>query len=311
MYAFILRRFLQTIPVLFGVALISFALSEASGDPIRGMLGQSVDPDVQNKIRAYYGYDQPRHVRFFKYMKGVVTGDLGYSIIKHGMPVNKMIANGMKVTVKLALGAMVIAIVFGVLSGLLSAWRPYSLIDYGSSAAAAVGISFPAFFLGMLLLLVFAVRFPFFPIGGYEEGKIQYLILPCVTLGLITTASIARLTRNCMLETLSQDYIRTGRAKGLREWPVLLGHALPNALVPVITIIGGNFAALLSGAVLTETIFGLPGVGSIMYEGVLRRDLPVVMGSCMALATIFVFVNFIVDVSYAFLDPRIQHETKA
>jgi peptide/nickel transport system permease protein len=313
MTTFILRRFLQTIPVLFGVALISFILSEASGDPIRGMLGQSVDPDVKARIEEYYGYGPKfsRTDRFLRYMKGIASGNLGYSIVKHGVPVNTMIANAMKVTLKLALGAMVVATVFGVMSGLFSAWRPYSLIDYSSSAAAAVGISFPAFFLGMLLLLVFAVRFPIFPVGGYEEGRIQYLVLPCLTLGLITTASIARLTRNCMLETLSHDFIRTGRAKGLREWPVLLGHALPNALVPVVTIIGADFAALLSGAVLTETIFGLPGVGSVLYESVLRRDLPVVMACCMVLAAIFVFVNFIVDVSYAFLDPRIQHEAKA
>lgn len=311
MSTYLLRRFLQTIPVLIGVALISFALSEASGKPVRAMLGQSVSPDVKAKVEAFYGYDKPAPVRFARYINGLLHGDMGVSITKHGTPVGGMIAGGMRVTLKLALGSMIVAVVFGLLSGLLSAWRPNSVIDYASSASAAIGISFPAFFLAMLMLLVFAVKLQWFPLGGYEDGKIQYLVLPCLTLGLITTASIARLSRNCLLETLSQDYIRTGQAKGLSEWKVLLGHALPNALVPVVTIIGNDFAALLCGAVLTETVFGLPGIGRVLNEAIFARDLPVVMGCCMFLAIIFVMMNLLVDVAYAFLDPRIQHEAKA
>lgn len=311
MSTYLLRRFLQTIPVLIGVALISFALSEASGSPVRAMLGQSVSPDVKAKVEAFYGYDQPRYIRFGRYISGLVRGDMGVSINKHGVPVSGMILNGMRVTLKLALGSMIVAVVFGLLSGLLSAWRPNSIIDYASSVAAAIGISFPAFFLAMLMLLVFAVHLKWFPLAGYEDGKIQYLVLPCLTLGLVTTASIARLSRNCLLETLSQDYIRTGQAKGLSEWKVLLGHALPNAMVPVITIIGNDFATLLCGAVLTETVFGLPGIGSVLYQAIFARDLPVVMGCCMFLAVVFVIMNLLVDVAYAFLDPRIQHGAHA
>jgi peptide/nickel transport system permease protein len=218
-----------------------------------------------------------------------------------------MIVTGMKVTLKLALGAMIVATLLGVFSGIVSALRPNSLIDYSSSAFAALGISFPAFFLGMLFMLVFAVKLKLLPIGGYVEGDVRYLILPCISLGLISTASIARLTRNCLIETLSQDYIRTGRAKGLGEVPVLLGHGLPNALVPVVTVVGNDFASLLVGAVLTETVYGLPGIGSVIYKAIFERDLPVVMGTCIFCALIFVFINLVVDISYALLDPRIRY----
>jgi peptide/nickel transport system permease protein len=307
MSTFIFRRFLQTIPVIFGVALIAFILSELCGSPVRGMLGPSTSPDVVRKLEEFYGYDKPRSERFVTYVSKLAKGDLGVSITKHGQPTNMMIVNGLKVTVKLALGAILIATLLGLITGILSAWRPNSILDYSASFTAAVGVSFPAFFLGMLLLLVFAVKLRWLPVGGYEEGDLRYLILPCTALGLISTASIGRLTRNCLLETMSQDYIRAGRAKGLGEWRVLLGHAVPNALVPVVTIIGTDFASLLSGAVLTETVFGLPGIGLVLYDAIFSRDLPVVMGCCVVLALIFVVMNFLVDVSYAFLDPRIHH----
>jgi peptide/nickel transport system permease protein len=307
MTMFVVRRFLQTIPVLMGVALIAFVLSELSGNPVRGMLGPSASPEVIRKLEEFYGYDKPRSQRFVSYISKLACGDLGVSMSRHGQPTREMIFNGLKVTAKLALGAILIASFLGLLTGILSAWRPNSLLDYSASVGAALGVSFPAFFLGMLLLLVFAVKLNWLPVGGYKEGEIQYLILPCLALGLISTASIGRLTRNCMLETLSLDYIRAARAKGLSEWRVLLGHAVPNALVPVVTIIGNDFAGLLCGAVLTETVFGLPGIGLVLYNAIFSRDLPVVMGCCVALALIFVALNFLVDVSYAFLDPRIHH----
>jgi peptide/nickel transport system permease protein len=307
MSTFILRRFLQTIPVLIGVALIAFVLSEMCGNPVRAMLGPGTSPEVVNKLKEYYGYDKPPSERFLRYFKRLAQGDLGVSITKHGQPANLMILDGLKVTAKLALGAILIASLLGLLTGILAAWRPNSWLDFTASFAAALGVSFPAFFLGMLLMLVFASTLRWLPIGGYEEGNLRYLVLPCIALGLISTASIGRLTRNCLLETLSQDYIRAGRAKGLGEWRVLLGHAVPNALVPVVTIIGTDFASLLSGAVLTETVFGLPGIGLVLYDAIFSRDLPVVMACCVVLALIFVVMNFLVDISYAFLDPRIHH----
>jgi peptide/nickel transport system permease protein len=258
-------------------------------------------------VKEFYGLDKPLHQQFATYMGRLARGDLGVSIVNHGLPVRDMITDGLKVTLKLALGAMVIAIVLGVTLGVLSAWKPNSLIDYGSAVFAALGVSFPAFFLGMLLMLVFSIGLKLFPVGGYRAGEISFLILPCLTLGLISTASIARLTRNCMLETLSQDYIRSGRAKGVSKSSLLLGHALPNAMVPIITIIGNDLAGLLVGAVLTETVFGLPGIGQVISGAIFGRDLPVVMGCCIFFALVFITINLIVDVSYAFLDPRIRH----
>jgi peptide/nickel transport system permease protein len=307
MWKYVFRRFLQAIPVILGVALISFALSELSGDPIRGLLGQSTSPEVIRRVREFYGFDKPRPERFLIYITNLAHGNLGASIANHGTPVTTMIVDGMRVTVKLALGAFLFATFFGILAGVLSAWRPDSIVDYSASVFSALGVSFPAFFLAMLLMLVFSVRMKLFPIGGYEEGQIRYLILPCFSLGLISMASIARLSRNCMLEALSQDYVRSGRAKGLDKITVLLAHALPNALVPVVTVIGGDFASLLVGAVLTETVFGLPGLGSVLNNAIFSRDLPVVMGCCVFSAILFVGINLLVDISYAFLDPRIRH----
>ncbi|MFH0939022.1 MAG: ABC transporter permease [Planctomycetota bacterium] len=307
MWTYLLRRILQSVPVIIGVALIAFVLTELSGNPVRALLGQSTSPETVRRVKEFYGFDQPAPRRFVRYLGHLAQGNFGASILKHGRPVNEIILNGMKVTVKVALGALIIATTLGLLAGILAAWRPNSLLDYAASVQATLGVSFPAFFLAMLFLLVFSVTLKWCPIGGYREGQLIYLILPCLSLGLITTASISRLTRNCMLETLSQDYIRTARAKGLSEWPVLLGHAFPNALVPIVTIIGNNFAGLLVGAVLTETVYGLPGIGAVIYEATLGRDLPVVMGCCVFFALIFVVINLLVDVSYALLDPRIRY----
>jgi peptide/nickel transport system permease protein len=292
---------------LAGVALIAFAFSELSGTPVRGLLGQHTSPEIVRKVKAFYGFDKPRSERFVNYLGNLLHGNLGVSIDKHGMPVAEIISGGMKVTFLLALGAILFATLMGVSLGIASARRPYGLVDYGSSALAALGVSFPAFLLAMLLLLLFAVQLRWLPVGGYEKGDLRYLILPCLSLGMISTASIARLTRNCVLEALNQDYVRSGRAKGLGEWRTLLCHALPNALVPIITIIGADFGSLLTGAVLTETVYGLPGIGLQMAGAIFARDLPVVMGCCVVMALVFVTVNLLVDLSYAFLDPRIRY----
>ena len=307
MWSYLLRRLLQTVPVIMGVALIAFVLTELSGNPVREMLGPSTTPETIARVKAFYGFDQPGYQRFALYLGHLARGDFGVSILNHGLPVRGMILRGLQVTLKLALGALLVATFLGLLSGILSAWRPNSALDYAASFQATLGVSCPAFFLAMLLLLLFAVKLRWFPIGGYEAGEVRYLVLPCLSLGLISTASISRLTRNCMLEALAQDYIRTARAKGLSAWPVLLGHAFPNALAPVVTVIGNNLAGLLMGAVLTETVFGLPGIGSVIYKAIFERDLPVVMGCCIFFALIFVAINLLVDLCYALLDPRIRY----
>jgi len=270
-------------------------------------MGPRADPETRRKLEEYYGFDRPAYERFGKYLGNLALGKLGASISKDGYPVSTILADGLSVTLKLTLGAMLISTILGIFMGIASAWRPNSAIDYSSSVFAAMGVSFPAFFLGMLLLLIFSVKMKWFPIGGYEPGSIRHLVLPCLALGLISTASIARLTRNCMLEAKNADYVRTGTAKGNGEWRVLLGHAFPNALVPVVTVLGNDFAGLLTGAVLTETVFQIPGVGSIISDAILQQDLPVVMGCCVIFALIFVSINIVIDVLYAILDPRIRH----
>lgn len=304
---FILRRILQTIPVLIGVALIAFLLTDLSGSPVLALMGPHAHPETRRRVEEHLGYNKPIHTRFFKHMNNLIHGDLGTSISKEGKTVTEIVIEGFRVTARVTLGALFIAMTLGLTLGILSAWRPNSAIDYGSSVLATVGVSFPAFFLGMLLLLVFSVTLGWFPIGGYEPGSLRHLILPCLTLGLLSTASISRLTRNCMLETLSAEYIRSARAKGRGDWRVLLGHAFPNALVPVVTVIGNDFAALLAGAVLTETVFQIPGIGTVIADAIFQRDLPVVMGCCVVFALILVTINIVVDVLYAFLDPRIRH----
>ena len=307
MWMFLFRRVLQSIPVIIGVALIALALTELSGDPTRALLGSRTSPEIVEKVKAFYGRDKPWHTRFLTYLSRLGQGDLGVSIANHGLPVTDLVVKGIGFTLKLALGAIIIAVSLGMLAGIFSAWRPNSWIDYAASGLAAIGISFPAFFLAMLFQKLFAVNLKWFPIGGYGEGQLEYLILPCLSLGLISTASIARLTRNCLLEANAQDYVRTGRAKGLGEWTTLLGHALPNALVPVVTVIGTDFAGLLTGAVLTETVYGLPGIGSVLSKAIFERDLPVVTGCCVVMALIFILANLVVDLLYALLDPRIRY----
>ncbi len=307
MGTFILRRLLQTIPVLFGVALIAFLLTDLSGNPVRQLMGSHARPEMVAKISEHFGFNKPFYIRFGNHLLHLLHGDLGISVSKDGKPVRGMLLDGLAVTIKITMGAATIAMTLGILSGILSAWRPRSAIDYASSAFASLGISFPAFFMGMLLLMEFAVKLGWFPIGGYEAGSLKHLILPSLTLGLLSTASISRLTRNCLLDTLSADYIRSARAKGRGEWRVLLGHAFPNGLVPVVTVMGSDFAGLLTGAVLTETVFQIPGIGTVITDAIMQRDLPVVMGCCVVFALIFVSINILVDVLYAFLDPRIRH----
>lgn len=270
-------------------------------------MGQHANPEMLKRVSAHLGFDKPMHERFANHILHLLQGDLGASISKDGKSVTTIILDGLAVTIKITMGAVVIATTLGIGLGIFSAWRPRSWIDYSSSVFASLGISFPAFFMGMLLLLIFSVKLQWFPIGGYEAGYISNLVLPSLTLGLLSTASISRLTRNCLLETQSSDYIRSARAKGRGEWRVLLGHAFPNALVPVVTVMGSDFAALLTGAVLTETVFQIPGIGSVIAEAIFQHDLPVVMGCCVVFALIFVTINICVDVLYAFLDPRIRH----
>ena len=302
MFAFIVRRLLQSIPVFVGIILICFALLKLAGDPVNLIASPRASEMERQKIRERLGIDQPWHVQLARYFKG----DLGKSY-RHDRPVRDMVLEGAAVTARLALGAMTLAVALGLFFGLLSAHKPRSLVDYASATAASIGVSIPAFWLAMLLILVFAVKLEWLPLPRPGMGQLRYFIIPVITLGLIYTSLIARLTRGCLLECLSQDYIRTASAKGLSRARVLLDHAFPNALVPVVTVIGTSFAGLLTGAVLTETACALPGLGRVVFQAITERDHPVIIGGCLFFAVVFVTMNLVVDMLYGLMDPRIRH----
>ena len=308
MFTYILRKLLYTIPVLWGVVTVVFILmAVVPGDPARLMMGQRGDPQTLEKIRADLGLDLPLHQQYVQFLKDVAHGDFGKSY-RNNEKVTTAILDRLGATFRLAGWAMVLATVVGVLAGIVSAVKQYSLFDYSAMFIAISGVSAPVFWVGLLLLLVFAYGLNLVPGVGYGDGSWRYLILPVVTLGVRPAALIARLTRSCMLEVLNQDYVRTARAKGLAEKVVVGRHALKNALIPVVTIVGTQISLLLSGAVLTETIFAWPGIGRLAVEALVARDFPMIRGTVISMALIFLVVNILVDISYGLIDPRVRYD---
>lgn len=305
---YIVRRILSTIPVVAGVIAVVFILSTiVPGDPARIMVGQRGTPEQIEKIRKDMGLDDPLLVQFGSFFRQAITLNFGRSY-RNNMPVTKAIAMRIPPTARLAGASLVVALLIGLVGGILSAVRQYSLTDYGSMFLAVLGMSAPTFFVGFLLILVFCVYLRWIPGTGYVGGSLLYLILPAITLGAHPAALIARMTRSSMLDTIRQDYVRTARAKGLSEAKVVLKHALKNAMIPVITIIGYQVANLLSGAIVTEQVFGIPGIGRLALEAILNRDFPVTRAEVLFLAMIFLLASLIVDISYAFFDPRVRYE---
>jgi len=331
---YIIKRLLQIIPVILGVTLIAFALIHlAPGDPVRTMLGQHATQLEIDEIRAKYGLDQPLYVQYFIWLGDVLKGDLGRSILSHEQ-VTTEIASRFPNTIELAIAAMIFAIVIGVVAGIISATKQYSVADYSVMGIALFGISMPVFWLGIMLMMIFGVFLGWLPIGGRIDlllpfqritgfmvfdsiitlngaaliSVLQHLLLPAIALGTIPMAIIARTTRSSMLEVLRQDFIRTERAKGLSERKVIYKHAIRNAMVPVVTVIGLNFGLLLSGAILTETVFSWPGVGRLVVDAVYARDYPLVIGCILVFALVFVIVNLITDILYTYIDPRIHYD---
>jgi len=331
---YIIKRLLQIIPVILGVTLIAFALIHlAPGDPVRTMLGQHATQQEIDEIRAKYGLDQPLYIQYFLWLGDVLKGDLGRSILSHEQ-VTTEIASRFPNTIELAIAAMIFAILIGVVAGIISATKQYSIADYSVMGIALFGISMPVFWLGIMLMMIFGVFLGWLPIGGridllipYQHitgfmildsiitlngtallSVLEHLLLPAIALGTIPMAIIARTTRSSMLEILRQDFIRTERAKGLSERKVIYKHAIRNAMVPVVTVIGLNFGLLLSGAILTETVFSWPGVGRLVVDAVYARDYPLVIGCILVFALVFVIVNLITDILYTYIDPRIHYE---
>ncbi len=308
MFAHIVRKLLYTVPVLWGVVTVVFVLmAVVPGDPARLMMGQRGDPETLARIRHDLGLDLPVTQQYTKFLSELVRGDLGMSY-RNNERVSHAIAMRFMATMKLAAWAMMIAVALGLSMGILSAVKHNSAFDYTAMFIAISGVSAPVFWVGLLLLLLFAYHLGWVSGIGEGDGSWRYLILPAITLGVRPAALIARLTRSCMLEVLSQDYIRTARAKGLREQAVVIKHAFRNALIPVVTIIGTQISDLLSGAVLTESIFAWPGIGRLAVEALVNRDFPMIRGTVIVMALTFLLANLFVDISYGFIDPRIRYD---
>jgi ABC-type dipeptide/oligopeptide/nickel transport system permease component len=308
MLQYALHRIVHTIPVLAGVLVVTFVLLYiAPGDPVLAMVGDRFDPATLDGLRAELHLDEPVWKQFYHYVAGLIQGDWGTSYITR-QPVLDGILEHFPKTLYLASVAILFATLSGVAIGVLSAVRQSTWIDGLGMTFAFLGISFPVYWVGLILILIVAVEWGALPPSGFGGGALPYLILPALTLGMRSTAYIARLTRSSMLEVIRLDYIRTARAKGLAEWTVIGKHALKAALIPVVTAIGLDFGAYLSGSVLTESIFAWPGIGRFALNAILKRDLPVIQGTVLFLAIVFVLVNLVVDLLYGLLDPRVRYE---
>ena len=310
MLPLIARRAVALLPVLFGVSLLVFVLTALSlGDPVRATLGQRGDPELIAQIRRDYALDEPVITQYVLWMGRLIMGDLGRSYHQQ-RPVSAILRERFPATLRLALAATAIAVFLGLAAGILAAIHQHSLWDWLFMSLALVGISTPVFWLGMMLILLFAVLLGWFPVSGYGDGGWSHLTLPAFTLGALHTGIIARMTRASLLEAIGQDYVRTARAKGLRERVVIIKHALRNALLPVATVAGIGLGDLLVGAPLTETVFAWPGLGRLLVAAVGQRDLPVVMGAVLLFALIYVAATLLTDLAYTVIDPRTRDASR-
>jgi peptide/nickel transport system permease protein len=307
---FVFRRLLLAIPVFIGVTLVTFILMYVvPGDPVTALVDEKMantDPAAARLFREKWGLDDPVPVQYLKFLANAARGDLGLSY-RSEQPVLESILERFPATATLAAASLAIAILLGIPLGILAAVRQNTALDSASIMLATFGVSVPNFWLGLLLIYVIAVQLRWLPPSGYGP-PFPYLIMPAITLGTGLSAVIARLTRSSMLEVIRQDYVRTARAKGLAERRVIARHALRNAAIPIVTIVGVQISGLLSGAVITERVFSWPGVGRLLLDSIGARDLPVVQGCVLFIATIFIGLNLLVDLSYAWLDPRIRYE---
>jgi peptide/nickel transport system permease protein len=304
-FAYTLRRIVMLVPILFGVSVLVFMMLHLTpGDPARLIAGPTATPEQVDEIRGLLGLDQPLYRQYYDYMVRLAHGDLGQSVITHDA-VTSELAPRFIATAELSGAAMVVAVVVGMTFGIISATRQYSIVDNILSVLALLGLSTPAYWLGLMLILLFSLHFGWFPAAG--RGGISHFVLPTITLSLFAMATVARMTRGSLLDVLNQDYVQAARAKGLSESYVLIRHALKNALIPVMTVVGLQVGQLLSGAVLTETVFSWPGIGRFLVDSIEARDFPIVQGGVLLTATVFVVVNLIVDLLYGVVDPRIRY----
>lgn len=315
MSRYLLGRVFHMILVLLGISVVVFVMLKLTpGDPAATLLGVQATPDELARVRRAMGLDRPWVVQYGVWLRNVLRGDLGVSYINR-KPVAELIATRFPVTLELTLFAMLLAALIGIPAGVLSATRRYSGLDYSITSFALFGVSMPSFWFGILLILLFSLHLGWLPASGYAAiGRglaehLKHLVLPAVSLGLFLSGSLARFTRSSMVETLAQDYVRTGRAKGLRERIVVYRHALRNALIPTVTVLGLQFGFLMGGAVIIEQVFAYPGVGWLVLIAVSQRDYPVVQGVVLVVAAVFALANLLVDVAYTWLDPRIRYSS--
>ena len=333
MLNYIGRRLFQLIPVLLGMSFIVFLIIRAiPGDPAQVILGQQATEEAKAALREKLGLDNPWYVQYFEYLKGIITGDLGESL-RTAKPIAEEIWPYLAATIELAIFAMILAVIIGMNAGIISAWFQNSWFDYTAMIIALVGVSMPIFWLGLMEQWAFGIQLGWLPTSGRSDVRdpiesithlylidtllqgrfdqfitvIQHLILPGVALATIPTAIIARMTRSSMLEVMRSDYIRTARAKGQKMFAVIYKHALKNALIPVLTVIGLQMGMLLGGAILTETIFSWPGIGRYIYEAIGFRDYPVIQSGILVVAFMFVMINLLVDIMYTLIDKRIKY----
>lgn len=307
MLKFTLKRLASLVVVLIGVSFLVFMLlSLTPGDPVRMMLGESATPEAQEALREEMGLNDPLLVQYGRYMKNIIVHqDLGTSYTTP-RPVLGEILNVFPNTVTLAVAAVIIAIVVGIFLGIISAVKQNSLLDNIVMVLALIGTSAPIFWIGILMILLFSVQLGWFPPSGF--GSFKQLIMPAIALGLQSTAVVARMTRSSVLEVIRQDFVKTARAKGQKEIVVIVKHVFRNALIPIITVVGLQFGTLLGGAMLTEIVFSIPGVGRLMIDAIKQRDFPIVQGSVLFVAACFSLVNLAVDLLYAVVDPKVSKE---
>ncbi|CEG25781.1 nickel ABC transporter permease [Bacillus sp. B-jedd] len=304
MLMFVLRRLLQTIPVMIGVTFVVFFIMQlVPGDPAVMLAGEGASKATVEAIREQLGLNRPLFVQYFEYLMNIFKGDLGISL-KNSQPVLDEIMARLPITMELAFFSIIITIVLGMAAGIISAVKPYSLTDTSVMLVALFGISLPSFWFGLMLMYFFSVKLQILPVAGWDS--ILHTILPSFTLGAGGAAIVARMTRSSMLDIIRQDYIRTARAKGVREQVIIYKHALRNALIPVITVVGLQFGSLLGGTVLVESIFAVNGLGRMIVDSIRVRDLPMVQGGVLVASLIFVIVNLFVDIFYRFFNKRIE-----
>ncbi|MEC1261543.1 ABC transporter permease [Bacillus swezeyi] len=316
MITYIIRRTLMSIPILFGITILSFAIMKAApGDPMALMMDPTISAGDREKFIEKYGLNEPEHIQYLKWLGNMVQGDFGTSIVRKGTPVTDLIVARLPNTLLLMLVSTILALLISIPLGVLSARRPYSKLDYGITFTSFIGLAVPNFWLGLILIMFLAVNLGWFPTGGVMTlnagfslwDRIHHLILPAFVLATADMAGLTRYTRSSMLDVLRQDYMRTARAKGFKENRVVYKHGLRNGLLPVITIFGLMIPSFIGGAVVTEQIFSWPGLGKLFVDSAFQRDYPVIMAMTVISATLVVIGNLIADILYAMVDPRIEY----